>query len=41
MYDLVWWKRYKKSDSTWETATNLTEDGAQENINEYESEHND
>lgn len=33
---LVWWKKYNKSDSTWEPKTNLLEDGAHEYIDEYE-----
>jgi hypothetical protein len=33
---LVWWKKYNKSESTWEPKTNLLEDGADEYIQEYE-----
>ena len=35
-YYLVWWKRYNKSESTWEPEKNLREDGADEYIQEYE-----
>ena len=33
---LVWWKKYKKSESTWEPKDQLLEDGAEEYIKEYE-----
>lgn len=37
LYYLVYWKKYKKSESTWEPAKNLIEDGAKEFIDEYEN----
>jgi hypothetical protein len=33
---LVWWKRQKKVESTWENATNLIEDGLEDYIQSYE-----
>ena len=36
VYYLVWWKRYNKSESTYEPKTNLLEDGLDEYIDEYE-----
>lgn len=33
---LVWWKGYKKMDSTWEPRTNLLEDGAGQLIKDFE-----
>ena len=33
---LVWWKGYKKSESTWESRTKLIEDGQADRIREYE-----
>ena len=33
---LVWWKKYKKSQSTWESKEKLIEDGAEEYIKQYE-----
>ena len=36
IYYLVYWKKYKKSESTWEPAKNLIDDGLQEYIDEYE-----
>jgi hypothetical protein len=39
IYYLVWWKKYKKSESTWEPKKNLLEDGAQEYIKDYEDDH--
>ena len=33
---LVWWKGYKKSESTWEPRTKLIEDGQADRIREYE-----
>lgn len=41
VYYLVHWKRYKKSDATWEPAKNLIEDGASDYIKAYEDEHRD
>ena len=37
LYYKVWWKGYKKSESTYEKATNLIEDGLQDYIDEFES----
>jgi transposase InsO family protein len=37
VYFKVWWKRYKKSESTWQSEEQLKEDGAQEYIDEYEN----
>lgn len=37
IYYRVWWKRYKKAESTWEPKTTLLEDGLQEYIDEYEA----
>lgn len=34
-YYLIWWKKYKKNQSTWEKETDLIEDGLQELINKY------
>lgn len=36
VYYLVWWKKYNKSEATYEPKTNLLEDGAEEYIKEYE-----
>jgi hypothetical protein len=33
---LVWWKKYKKDESTWEPEKTLLKDGAIEYIKEYE-----
>ena len=32
----VWWKKYKKADSTWELKSDLIKDGLQEYIDEFE-----
>ena len=37
LYYKVWWKGYKKSESTYEKATNLIDDGLQEYIDDFES----
>jgi hypothetical protein len=37
LYYKVFWKGYKKSEATWEKATNLIEDGLQDYIDEFES----
>ena len=39
IFFLVWWKKYKKSESTWEPKKNLIEDGAKEFIDAYEDDH--
>jgi hypothetical protein len=36
VYYLVWWKKYLKSQSTWEPKTQLVQDGLQTLINDYE-----
>ncbi len=36
LHYLVWWKRYNKSESTYEPAKSLIDDGLQEYIDEYE-----
>jgi hypothetical protein len=35
---LVWWKKQKKAESTWEDRSSLLEDGLEEYIEEYEEE---
>jgi hypothetical protein len=35
---LVWWKRHKKAESTWEDKTNLLEVGLEDEIFQYEEE---
>ena len=32
---LIWWKNYRKNESTWEPEKNLIEDGFQDMINDY------
>lgn len=34
-YYLIWWKRYKKSQSTWEPAEQLIEDGSLDEIKQF------
>jgi hypothetical protein len=34
---LVWWKKYKKAESTWEPIDRLIEDGLKDEIDEYEA----
>ena len=34
---LVWWKKYKKAESTWEPINRLIEDGLKDEIDEYEA----
>lgn len=36
IYYLVWWKGYKKAESTWEPKTELLKDGLSDYIEEYE-----
>jgi Chromo (CHRromatin Organisation MOdifier) domain len=36
IYYKVWWKTYKKADSTWELKNDLIKDGLQEYIDEFE-----
>ena len=38
VFYLVWWKKYNKSESTYEPKDQLIKDGAQEYIDEYEEE---
>ncbi len=36
---LVWWNKYKKSESTWETKAQLIEDGVKPMLDAYDSSH--
>jgi hypothetical protein len=39
-YYLIWWKGYKKAESTWESKTELIKDGLKDIILEYEKQNN-